>query len=300
MTELICGIINFGGVIMNTNKDRLVMQSVQGKIHHPLGGNYRITHEGHPQILPATGGITYNVGVGDSAFGWAGDHVEPGVSIRNEDKFENAALTTFACVGNKAKVVSGDAKGAVGYVIGVHGGIDHVMIQFDQDDMENMTIDDKILVKAHGQGMKLLDHPDISVMSIDPNLFEKLGIEEENGQLIVDVVAEVPPYLMGSGIGSPSAYTGDYDIMTADEEAIKEFGLDKLCFGDLVLLRDCDNSFGRGYLKGAVSIGVIMHSDCVKMGHGPGVSTIMTTKLPLIKGRINPDANIGKYLDSEA
>jgi hypothetical protein len=68
----------------------------------------------------------------------------------------------------------------------------------------------------------------------------------------------------------------------------------------LVLLRDCDNSFGRGYLKGAVSIGVIMLSDCVKMGHGPGVSTIMTTKLPLIKGRINPDANIGKYLDSEA
>lgn len=276
---------------MKTNKERLVMQSLQGKIHHPLGGNYRITHEGHPQILPATGGITYNVKVGDPAFGWAGDHVEPGVSIRNEVTNENAALTTFACIGNKAKVVSGDAKGKEGYVIGVHGGINHVMISFDQEDLELMAIDDKILVKGYGQGMKLNDHPDITVMSLDPMLFEKMGVEEKDGTLIVDVVAEVPAYLMGSGIGSPSAYTGDYDIMTADEDAIKEFGLDKLCFGDIVLLRDCDNSYGRGYLKGAVSLGVIMHSDCVKMGHGPGVSTIMTSKTPVIKGRINPNAN---------
>lgn len=281
---------------MKTNKTRLVMQSLQGKIHHPLGGNYRITHEGQPQILPATGGITYNVKVGDPAFGWAGDHVEPGVSIRNEDTSENAALTTFACIGNTAKVVSGDAKGALGYVVGVHGGINHVMIAFEQDDLENMAIDDKILVKGHGQGMQLTDYPEISVMSIDPELFEKLNIKEENGELTIDVVAEVPAYLMGSGIGSPSAYTGDYDIMTADTEAIKEFGLDQLRFGDIVLLRDCDNSYGRGYLKGAVSIGVIMHSDCVKMGHGPGVSTIMTAKKALIKGNVNPDANIGKYM----
>ncbi|MBI9011626.1 MAG: DUF4438 domain-containing protein [Clostridiales bacterium] len=281
---------------MKTNKTRLVMQSLQGKIHHPLGGNYRITHEGQPQILPATGGITYNVKVGDPAFGWAGDHVEPGVSIRNEDTNENAALTTFACIGNTAKVVSGDAKGALGYVIGVHGGINHVMIAFEQDDLENMAIDDKILVKGHGQGMQLLDYPEISVMSIDPELFEKLNIIEKNGELTIDVVAEVPAYLMGSGIGSPSAYTGDYDIMTADTDAIKEFGLDQLRFGDIVLLRDCDNSYGRGYLKGAVSIGVVMHSDCVKMGHGPGVSTIMTTKKALIKGNIDQNANIGKYM----
>ena len=31
-----------------------------------------------------------------------------------------------------------------------------------------------------------------------------------------------------------------------------------------------------GYLKGAVSIGVVVHSDCVKMGHGPGITTIVT------------------------
>lgn len=282
---------------MKTNKNKLVMQSLQGKIHHPLGGNYRITHEGVPHILPATGGITYNVKIGDSAFGWVGDHVEPGVSMRNEDNSENAALMTFACVGNTAKVVSGDAKGALGYVTGSHGGIDHVMVAFEQEDLENMAIDDKILVKGYGQGLALEAYPDVKIMSIDPALFEKLGIKEEVDALVVDVAAVVPAYMMGSGIGSPSAYTGDYDIMTADEEAVKNFGLDQLKFGDLVLLQDCDNAFGRGYLKGAVSIGVVIHSDCVKMGHGPGISTIMTSKSPLIKGNITSDANIGIYMN---
>ncbi|WP_336296797.1 hypothetical protein [Clostridium ganghwense] len=133
-------------------------------------------------------------------------------------------------------------------------------------------------------------------MNIDPDLFEKLGITEKDGRLQVPVVAKVPPYLMGSGIGSSSAYTGDYDIMTADTKEIKRLGLDKLNFGDLVLLEDCDNTYGRGYLKGAVSIGVVVHSDCVKAGHGPGITTIIVSKDPIIEGVIDDKANIGQYM----
>jgi len=80
--------------------------------------------------------------------------------------------------------------------------------------------------------------------------------------------------------------------MTADEEETKKHGIDRLRFGDLVLLQDCDNSFGRGYLKGAVTIGVVIHSDCVKMGHGPGITAIMTCKKSLINGEITENANI--------
>ncbi|MGL5346676.1 MAG: DUF4438 domain-containing protein [Peptostreptococcaceae bacterium] len=283
--------------MLKTNRDKVVKWSVQGKVHHPLGGNYRITHEGKPMILPATGGISYNVKVGDSAFGWAGDHVEPGVSIRNENTNENAALTTFACIGNEAKVVSGDAKGARGYVTGMHGGIEHVMIHFKEDDLENLAIDDKIMIKAYGQGLKLEGYDEVNVMSIDPDLFEKLGIIENEGKLQVPVVAKVPSYLMGSGIGSPNAYSGDYDIMTADMEEIKKLELDKLKFGDIVLLEDCDNTYGTGYFKGAVSIGVIIHSDCVKSGHGPGVTVIMSCKTSLIEGIINTNANISNYMN---
>lgn len=283
--------------MLNTNKEHVVKWSVQGKIHHPIGGNYRISHDGKPMILPATGGISYNVSVGDSVFNWAGDHVEPGVSIRNENSSENAALMTFACIGNEAKIVSGDAKGKKGYVTGMHGGIDHVLIYFDEETLEDLAIDDKIMIKAYGQGLKLNNYENVHIMNIDPNLFEKLNIKEENGKLKVNVVGKVPAYLMGSGIGSKSAATdGDYDIMTADMEEIKRLGLDKLKFGDLVLLQDCDNTYGVGYLKGAVSIGVVVHSDCVKSGHGPGVTVIMTCKDDTIEGIIDENANIKNYM----
>lgn len=282
--------------MLKTNKDKVVKWSVQGKIHHPLALSYRVTHEGKPVILPSTGGISYNVKIGDCVYGLAGDHVEPGVSIRNEDVRESNALMTFACIGNEAKVVSGEAKGAKGYVTGMHGGIEHVLVHFDEETLENLAIDDKIMVKAYGQGLKLEGFDDIHIMSIDPNLFEKLGIIEKDGKIQVPVVAKVPPYLMGSGIGSSSAYTGDYDIMTADFDEIKRLGLDKLKFGDLVLLEDCDNTYGRGYLKGAVSIGVIVHSDCVTLGHGPGVTTIMVSKTPIIEGIIDENVNISKHI----
>ncbi|RKD31454.1 DUF4438 domain-containing protein [Thermohalobacter berrensis] len=285
--------------MIKTNINNLVIQSVQGKIHHPMAVYpYRIDTEGQANVLPATGGITYNVKIGDPAFGWVGDHIEPGVSIRNEDKGENGALNLLACIGNEAKVITGEAKGAKGYVTGIHGGIDHVIVYFKEEDLDKMVVDDKILIKAHGQGLKLLDYPEIKVMSLDPNLFCKIGIKEtSDGKIEVPVVAEVPAYLMGSGIGTSTSFKGDYDIMTSDKEVVKKYGLDKLKFGDLVLLRDCDNTYGRGYLKGAVSIGVIVHSDCIKMGHGPGVTIIMTSKKSLIKGVKNSNANIGNYLD---
>ncbi|MFI3209617.1 MAG: DUF4438 domain-containing protein [Peptostreptococcaceae bacterium] len=282
--------------MIKTNEDKLVKWSVQGKIHHPLGGNYRIDTTGKPMIVPATGGISYNVKIGDSVYDLMGDHVEPGVSIKNDNNSENQALMTFACIGNEAKVVSGDAKGKKGVVTGMHGGIDHVLIHFDEETLEELCIDDKILIKAYGQGLKIEGFEDVSVMSIDPKIFDKLEITTNNGKLQVPVVAEVPSYLMGSGIGSPSAYTGDYDIMTADKEEIKSLGLDKLRFGDFVLLRDCDNTYGVGYKKGSVSIGVIVHSDCIKSGHGPGVTVIMTSQKDIIESRIDENANLVNFI----
>ncbi|WP_026478293.1 DUF4438 domain-containing protein [Alkaliphilus transvaalensis] len=286
--------------MLKTNKDYLIMQSVQGKIHSPIVGKnpYRVNRNGIGEILPATGGITYNVKVGDSCMGWIGDHVEPGVSIKSDNELENAALNLLACIGNEAKVISGDAKGAKGFVTGKHGGIDHVLIYFKKSDLEKMSINDTILIKSYGQGLAIEGHEDVKCMNIDPALFEKLGIHQNvEGILEIPVVTEIPAYLMGSGIGGPTAFSGDYDIMTGDPQANKEFGIDKLRFGDIVLLRDCDNTFGREYLKGSVSIGVVVHSDCVKSGHGPGITVIMSSKKAKLKGIKTEKANIADYMN---
>lgn len=283
-----------------TNKKLLIKQSVQGEIAAPvIYSPYDITHMGKPVVLPGVGGITYNLQLGDLACGWAVDHVEPGVSIHvpGDKRGENAALNTFACIGNEAVVVSGDAKGVKGFVTGKHGGIEHVLVYFPEPELEKMCHGDKILIKGWGQGMELLNCPEVKVMNLDPELLEKLNPQLDGyGNLLVEVAAVIPAYLMGSGIGAASACRGDYDIMTADREAVRQFHLDKLRLGDIVYLQDCDNSFGRGYLKGAGSIGVVVHSDCVIAGHGPGVTVIMTSKIGRIKPVISREANIAFYL----
>ncbi len=286
---------------MRTNREKLVMQAVQGGISHPLSGRnpYKTNRDGLGEILPGVGGISYNVKVGDSAFGWAGDHIEPGVSMKITDSSRSAekyGLEFLACVGNKARVVDGEAKGAEGIVTGTHGGIDHVLIYFPDEDQEKMKIGDEILIKAWGQGLKLLDYPEIKAYNLDPSFMDKMRITESHGILEVPVTAEVPAHLMGSGIGSASTALGDYDITTGDEE-IRELGLDKLKLGDIVYLKDCDNTYGREYRKGAGSVGIVIHSDCVKMGHGPGVTTLLTSKRDIIKPVLNPNANIAHYLD---
>lgn len=282
---------------MKTNKEKLVMQSVVGKIHSPIMRSpFRVDPNGNARILPATGGITYNFKIGDSCMGMVGDHVEPGVSIRNEIVEENNAMMYFACIGNEAKVITGDAKGAKGFVTGMHGGIEHTIIYFNEEDLEKMAIDDKIQIKAWGQGLEIEGFENIKCMNLDPELFEKIGIVEKNGKLEVPVVTEIPAELMGSGLGSTSSFSGDYDITTGDVEAVKKYNIDKLKFGDIVLLKDCDNTVGRQYLKGSVTIGVIVHSDSTLAGHGPGVTTILSTKEENIISRIDKDANISNYL----
>ena len=286
--------------MLKTNVTKLVKLSVQGQITHPLrNGAYRIDREGVPFVLPGTGGISYNVKVGDSAFGWAGDHIEPCVSSAATDERssgKNQAYNTLACVGNEAVIISGEAKGAKGIVTGTHGGIEHVLIDFADEDLDKMVIEDKILIKSFGQGLVLEDYPGITVLNLDPDFLAKLNIKEESGRLIIPVVAKIPAKLMGSGLGSPSTASGDYDITTTDQEEIKELGIDQLRFGDLVALEDSDNRFGRSYRRGALSVGIIVHSDCFLAGHGPGVTTLFTAIDGSLDVSLDPNANIGKIL----
>ena len=271
--------------------------SVQAKIHAPTSrGGYRIDNLGQQRVVPGAGVIVYNYQIGDCCMKLAGDHVEPGVSLRNEDKSENEGVMHNACVGNRAIVVDGDAKGAEGFVTGKHGGIEHTMCYFDPETLDKLKIGDQVLIRAKGLGLELCDYPDIACLNLSPELLEKIAPKEEYGRLVVPCVAEVPAYLMGSGIGAASALYCDYDIMTGDLDALKEYGLDKLRFGDLVLLLDCDNRYGRQYKKGARTLGVVVHSNCILSGHGPGVTALLScSEGELLVGRKDPAANLADY-----
>jgi hypothetical protein len=288
--------------MLKTNEEAIIGFLLQCQPGPPrTRGNWNVDHDGTPFILPSIGGITLNVQVGDPAFGWAGDHVEPGVSCTADTKnpFEhpNISLQLYSCAGNQARLVSGEAKGAIGYVIGHHGGSEHVIVDFPREVKEQLTYDDKIIIFAKGQGLRLVDYPDIMLYNLDPELLRKMKIKKSGKtKLEVPVTTIVPATCMGSGVGAAHVAKGDYDIMTSDPETVAEYRLDQIRFGDFVALMDHDNRYGRAYRRGAITIGVVVHSDCPTAGHGPGVTTLMTCKTSLIKPVIDPRANIADLL----
>jgi hypothetical protein len=285
--------------MIETNKDRLLTIAVQGEIVSPASTGYRVQWDGQSKMGLGMGGIKYNLKVGDPCFGWAsGDHVEPGVTIRGKEKADpsECALAMLACIGNEAVVVSGDAKGEKGVFTGRHAGADD-MIWFTDDTLEKLTIGDKVQVKAVGVGLKIKGFEDVRVNKCSPRLLESLGIEVGGGKLVVPVVKEIPGFLMGSGIGwSTVLEPVDYDIQTTDPKAIKKYGLETLRLGDIVCLRDQLCTSGRGYYKGAVTIGVVIHGASDYSGHGPGVNPILSTKDGRIGTHIDQGANIAYYL----
>lgn len=285
--------------MIETNRDKLLKIAVQGEIVSPASVAYRAQWDGQPKLAVGMGGIKYNLKVGDPCFGWAsGDHVEPGVTIRGKERKNpsECALAILACIGNEAVVVSGEGKGAKGVFTGRHAGSDD-LVWFSDEDLDKLAIGDKVQVKAFGVGLRIKGFDDIRVNKCSPRLLESLGIEVNDGKLVVPVVKEIPPFLMGSGIGFwPIIEPVDYDIQTTDPNAVKKYDLESLRLGDVVALRDQLCVHGRGYYKGALTIGVIVHGASDYAGHGPGVNPILSTKDGGIEIRIDPDANIAYYL----
>jgi len=283
---------------VNTNRSRLVVQNLICQIAPPLLSTalYDVGADGVPRVLPSVGGVTLNVRVGDSAFGFESDHIEPAVSARHADDRINTAFCTLACIGNVATVIGGDAKGERGVVTGKHGGIEHVMIDFAEKVMERMQIGDAIGVRAVGVGLVIEDAGDVKVFNCDPDLLERLGIERTGERLRVPVACRVPSRVMGSGLGRQTVARGDYDIQCFDAPTVREFGLDRLRLGDLVAIDDADNSFGRVYRGGAVTVGVVAHGASQLAGHGPGVTTLLTSARGAIEPVIEPNANLATIL----
>lgn len=280
---------------MNTNENKLVIQALTGRIHHPTTSGLRVGYDGKGVLLPGVGGITYNFQIGDNAIDLVGDHVEPGLSIANRDPKENLALNTFACIGNEATIISGEAKGKTGVVTGIHGGVNHVMVYVDDETLNLVNIDDNLRIKGVGQGLKLLDYPNIYLLNIDPTLLKKM----ENKHLFLsdvitfNVAKIIPAAYLGAGIGEQTLLYGDYDIMIQNDKVYEE--LKDLRFGDFIAIENHDIRNGAYYNDEYITIGVICHSDSYSAGHGPGVTVVACGKKEDLKVQIDASANLSYY-----
>ncbi len=282
--------------MLRTNRDSLVQMAVSGFVSPPTldRSPYRPDTEGIGRVLIGMAGIVYNARVGDPAYGWAGDHVEPGVSIAHPDSDVDHAMHYLTCVGNEAMVASGQAAGARGIVTGEHA---RLLVDFPPDVLEMLTVGDRLVIKTCGRGLQLLDFPGVLVKKAGPNLIEHWGLRiSAAGKLLVPVVAKIPAHIMGSGAELTPEFV-DQDLMTGDRAALAEHGIDQLRLGDLVAVMDTDHRYGRGYYPGGVTIGVIMHGDSVMTGHGPGCQDLLACVDGTLEPIIDPQANIARLLN---
>lgn len=278
-----------------TNKAQLVAVAVSGAVSQPTlrHPGYTLNASGQGRVLPGMAGVVYNVKVGHPAFGWSADHVEPGVSIANPNAGAEFALHYLSCIGNRAIVTSGLAKGAEGIVTGEHA---RMLVDFPDEVNDLLCVGDTIQIIAEGSGLEFVGYPHIELKKCSPRLIEAIPIEAVDDQTIrVPVTMVLPPRIMGSGAELNSEYV-DQDLMSGDRALMAELGIDQMRLGDLVVIPDADHHFGRGYRGGAVTIGLCIHGDSVMNGHGPGILTLMTCATNNIQWEITPDANIANYL----
>ena len=279
---------------LKSNVESLIQMAVAGYVSQPSFKNpgYIPNNDGKSVIYPGMFGVVNNVKVGDKAFGWAGDHIEPGVSIDSEHINEHFALHYMVCTGNKAIVRSGEAKGRIGLVTGEHA---RNLVHFEQKTLDKICVGDQIDIITHGRGLKLLDFPDIELKKIDPNLLKSMNLKIVDKKLIVDVAMELPIRIMGSGAELNSEYV-DQDLMSGDRSLMKKLKIDQMRLGDLIVINHADHRWGRSFKKDYISIAICIHGDSVMTGHGPGIMTIMTGKRKNLGWKINKKANIKNIL----
>jgi hypothetical protein len=294
--------------MIKVNVEKLVEVGVAGQITQPSIGappGYRIGHDGKPFTAVGTGGICYNVRVGDPAFGWAAaDQVEPGAAIRDCCCPEaNTALVGLSCIGNEAAVISAaldgkdvKLKGALGTVVGKQGGAGHLIVSFPKRILDRLSIGDTIQVRACGVGLELQDFPDIRITNCGPRLFKALNPSVKGPKLRVQVSKVIPGKLVGAGMGSSNPQLGDFDIQSVSAEAVKEYDLAALRIGDIVAITDQDASWGPRFQPAAITVGVIVHGASAVSGHGPGVNALFSSAGGRVEPIITRKANLADLL----
>lgn len=291
------------------NLSELAMIATMGEIVPPAQGKspYRIDRNGVPRLLPGPGGIVISHRVGDSCVGLAADHLEPGVAIQCRQKSlkgtpdgANLALNSYACIGNRAVVVSGPCQGQQGVVTGKHGGVNHLLLDFPVSILRRLRIGDRVQVYTYGLGARFDDHPQLTLVNASPRLLRRWGLRSAPPKLFVPVTHRLPGGIMASGLGRDNTVRGDYDIQLSDPAVRRRFGLDRLRFGDLVAIQHADNRFGRSWHGEYTSIGVVVHGDSVKAGHGPGVVTLISAESRYLELVHDDKANLARVLGLRA
>lgn len=285
---------------------RPVAVNLLGLAEHPALGDspYRVDRDGRPYVPAGDGGIVLGLQLGDSVFGPAADHAAPGACLVHPDPASRHALVSYACIGNQARVRTGQAAGARGVVIGQRGEEGRVIVGLAQADLARLRPADEVAVRACGQGLSPPGlPPDVTIMNLDPGVLDLLpvglpsalpvpappGGGGHGAAVTVGVRMTVPSRLAGNGIGRPAVgWCLDLQLPPPGPD-----GAGDLLLGDLVAVADIDARYNMGYRRGWVTVGVAAHGDSPLPGHGPGITPILTGPAEALQVRPDPAGHVG-------
>lgn len=248
-------------------------------------------------------GISYNVRLGDSVFGWSEDLIEPGIvsAILADDGSEtclNHGLARICSIGNKVKVISGEARGLEGVIIGRSIAIpDAVIIDFPERVYQKIIAGDHLWILARGRRAVFVDYPSIRSYGIDPEMLNKFELQQAGRTRLMMPVC----FFMTADYFTPVDEKHFVPQLLcsfhgADSREIQKLGIDNMRFGDLIAIIDLDCTEGFKKKPGAVTIGMVMLSPVSVWDIAFGVLILLTCDEGRIVPVINPNANIGHHL----
>jgi hypothetical protein len=275
---------------LRTNGARLVRTRL-GAVIVPTAANRAVASDGAVEVLPGQGGVVLGIRLGDPALACKGDHVEPGMSLGHPDAAASRAIQILSCVGNPVEIVDGPGSGARGMVYGKHGT---VLAALPQQALALVSPGDRVAIEACGAGLAIDERSEVTCLSLSPELAERwLGGPDEEGRLLVPVVAELPAEAAAAGIGMPSQrFNMD---LHSDQPPMAEL-CRGLGFGDLVAVHDQDHRFGRQYRRGWIAAGVICHGRTIAGGHGLGFMTLLTGPAGHLRLLASVRANVARLM----
>ena len=280
---------------------RPVAVNLLGLVEHPALGDspYRVDRDGRPYVPAGDGGIVLGLQLGDSVFGLAADHAAPGACLVHPDPASRHALASYACIGNQARVRTGQAAGARGVVVGQRGEQGRVVVGLAQADLARLRPGDEVAVGAYGQGLRPPGlPPDVTIMNLDPGVLDLLPVGLPSlppppggggAAVTVGVRITVPSRLAGNGIGRPAVgWCLDLQLPPPGPD-----GAGDLLLGDLVAVTDIDARYNMGYRRGWLTVGVVAHGASPLPGHGPGITPILTGPAGAMQARPDPAGHVG-------
>jgi hypothetical protein len=180
----------------------------------------------------------------------------PAYSIRNPDERENGALTALPASATTRLSSAGTPGARAALWTGFHGRHEHTILYFDGQTLEKLLPGDRILIRGVRPGASARGFSRRYSARGLTRAFWRIwallsGTADWSSRRCARTRAS---YRGGTGHGLGAQRGLRYH--DGRPRGALRHGLEKLRFGDVVLLENCDNTYGRGYLTGAVSVGL--------------------------------------------